>query len=452
MIDKKLKRREFLKWSAIAATGTIISACTQATQVPTTPPTNSPMPQPATYTPQPMQPEATATTAMATTAPTTAQAGITNAWGVTMPADAAPLDQQFFHAQSYEGTCVDFAVSVYKRMSNAYSDILSTDLVQINKNFEIVNVGAESYSVSTDGMTWTIKLDPNVKWNDGNPLTADDHVFTFQYEADPNHAWDFAWFWSDIANFNDAVAGKVATTEIGVKAVDPYTLQISTNVPSPYLPSKLLYARPMSKAAFQKSGELYNNDPSTSVSSSPWMMSEWTKGKQMLFVPNTSYTGKLRPYLEKDLITFYTDSSTEFSSYQNNEVDYCGTFSPADITTISNDATLNSEYHPGYGDFRTYYLTFNTDTKPFNDLKVRQAFAKAIDRDSIITNIVGRQGIAAYSFLMPGFPDSNSTALKNEDVNKFDVTAAQKLLSDAGYPNGQGFPAQEMWLRQRITV
>jgi ABC-type transport system substrate-binding protein len=430
METRKIKRREFLKWSAFATAGAILAACTPAVQ------TTAPA---ATATSQ-SQPEATATSSTS--------GSVTNAWGVTMPDDAAPLNSQFLQVQALEGTCLNFAISVYKRLSNSYSDILTTNLVKINKNFEIVNDGADSYSVSSDGMTWTIKLDPNIKWSDGTALTADDHVFTFQYEADPKHAWDFAWFWGDVVNFNDAVAGKVAPTEIGVKAVDPYTLQITTTVPSPYFPAKLLYARPLCKAAFQKSGELYNNDPATSVSSSPWLLTEWNKGKDMKFGPNKNYSGKLKPYLENVLITFIGDTSTEFSAYQNNEIDVADTFTPANITTISGDPALNAQYHPGYGDFRTYYLTYETDVKPFSDLKVRQAFAKAIDRDSIITNVVGRQGIPAYSFLMPGFPDSTSTDLKNEDINKFDVPAAQKLLADAGYPNGQGFPAQEMWLRQ----
>jgi len=107
---------------------------------------------------------------------------------------------------------------------------------------------------------------------------------------------------------------------------------------------------------------------------------------------------------------------------------------------ISADPKLNAEYHPVYGDFRTYYLGYNTYAKPFDDIKVRQAFAKAIDRDSIITNVIGRQGIAAYYFLMPGFPAADSEAYKALDVNKFDVAAAKQLLADAGYPEGKGFP------------
>ena len=455
MEKSKLSRRTFLKLSSMAAVGSVLAACAPSAATPTTAPsTSTPLPPPATYTPAPTAaavtntPAAAAATATpAATATAAATGGIKNAWGVTMPADAAALEQQFIRILAIEGTALDFPVTVYKRTGPAYCDILATTLVRINKDFSIVPNGATSYEVTPDGMTWTFHLDPAVKWNDGTPLTADDYVFTFQYQADPKHAWDFSWFWSDIVNFSDAVGEKVAPTEIGVKAVDATTLQFMTNVPSPYFPSKALYARPLSKAAFQKSGELYNTSPDTSVSSSPWKLKEWTKGKQMVFEPNTAYTGKLQPYLE-NLVLIFGDTSTEFNAYQNNEIDEADTFSPADVATISADTTLNSQYHPNFGDFRTYYLGFETSVKPFNDLKVREAFAKAIDRDSIITNIVGRQGIPAYSFLMPGFPDSTSDVLKNENVNKFDVAAAKQLLSDAGYPNGQGFPAQEMWLRQ----
>jgi ABC-type transport system substrate-binding protein len=375
----------------------------------------------------------------------------TNAWGVKMPADAAPLDQQFIRILQYEGQTADFAVSVYKRGGTSNASILSTPFVRIDKNFELLPNGALSYEASKDGKTWTFHMDPALKWSDGNPVTADDVVFTFQYQADPKHGWDFAWFWSDIVNWDDAVAGKVPLDSIGVKKINTYTVQFVTTVPSPYFPSKALYVRPLSKIAFQKYGEYYNNDPKTSVSSSPWILTEWTKGKQMVFGPNKKYTGKLRPYIQ-NLIYVFGAQETEFSAYLNNEVDECQTFSPADIATVGKDPQLNSQYHPGYGDFRTYYLGFDTTTTPFSDLRVRQAFAKAVDRDSIIKNVVGRQGMAAYSFLMPGFPDANSNVLKEENVNKYDVAAAQKLLADAGYPGGRGFPNLEMWLRQETPL
>jgi len=425
-----------------------VAACAQGAPPPNAAPSvSTPLPAPPTYTPGAAATAAPAATAAATSAPS----GNVNAFGVTLPPDAAPPSQQYIVTLASEGTTCDFAVSVYKRTDPAYCSVLDTPLLRINKNFEILPADAESWEGSPDGMTWTFHLDKNLKWSDGNPVTAHDYVFTFQYDADPKHAWDFAWFWSDLKNWDKAVKGEVPTSEIGVKAVDDYTLQFTTEAPAPYLPAQALYARPLSQKAFEKSGEFYNNTPETSVSSSPWILQEWTKGKQMVFAPNKNYTGKQKPYLEKMIIIF-GNPSTDFQAYQNNEVDHASHFTPADIQLISNDPVLSKEYHPGFGDFRTYYVGFNTYQKPFDDIKVRQAFAKAIDRDAIIKNIVKNQGIPAYSFLMPGFPAANSDVLKNEDVNKFDVAAAQKLLADAGYPGGKGFPPQQLWLRNETDL
>ncbi len=450
-----LKRSTYSLLAAIMVLSMVLAACSSGT---TAPPaaadTSTAMPNPPTYTPFVAPTEApteAATTAPEATSPpveaTSAPAGMVNAFGVTLPPDAAPPEQQYIHLLGIEGNTVDFAVSVYKR-GNSNDDILTTPFVRLDKNFEIHPAGALSWENSSDGTEWTFHMDPKLTWSDGNPVTADDVVFTFQYQASPDHAWDFAWFWSDIVNWDKAVAGEVPVTDIGVEKVDDFTVKFTTTAASPYFLSKALYVRPLSKVAFEKSGEYYNNTPETSVSSTPWILKEWTKGKQMVFGPNLNYTGNLKPYLEGMVITFENDTSGEFRAYLNNEIDTTGAFTPADIDQISNDPTLNAEYHPGFGDFRTYYLGFNTFAPPFDNLKVREAFAKVIDRDALIANVIKRQGIPAYSFLMPGFPAANSDVLKNENVNQYDVAAAQQLLADAGYPNGQGFPPQELWLRQ----
>jgi len=441
----QLKSKGLTIFSILIVLTMVLTACGQAG---TPAPANTAMPIPATYTPMS---DTAATAVPATEAAPVETGSVINAWGVALPADAAPLEQQIVRIQAPEGTTTDFANSVYKRAANSNSDLLSTPFVIIDKNFELIPAGALSWDVSEDGTIWTFFMDPALTWSDGNPVTADDVVFTFQYQVDPKHAWDFTWFWSDIVNWDKAVKGEVPTSEIGVKKVDDYTVQFTTTAPSPYFPSKGLYIRPLSKIAFEKFGEFYNNTPETSVSSSPWILTEWTKGKGMSFGPNVKYTGKLKPYIEKFIFTF-GELSNEFRAYQNDEVDSATTFTPADVTLISSDTQLSKEYHPGYGDFRTFYLGFNSFEKPFDDLRVRQAFAKAIDRDSIIQNIVGRQGNAAYSFLMPGFPGANSDELKNEDVNKYDVAAAKQLLADAGYPDGKGFPDIELWLRNETDL
>lgn len=433
----------------------LLTACAQATEAPPSA-TSTPLPVPPTYTPIPTTAPEEKPTEAPTKPPeptnTAAPEAIVNAWGVTLPADAAPLDQQYLRILgSATGVTPDFAVAVYKRPSS-YASVLSTPMVRLNKNFEILPGGALSWDNSADGKTWTFHLNPKLTWSDGNPVLADDVVFTFQYQADPNHAWDFTWFWSDIVNFDEAVGGKVPLDQIGVKKIDDYTVAFTTKDPSPYFPSKALYIRPLSKVAFDKYGEFYDSDPKTSVSSSPWVLTEWSTGKRITFGPNKNYTGDLKPYLEHLIIDLSSGITSDFVAYQNGEVDMASSFTPADIDLISADPQLNEEYHPGYGDFRTYYVGFNTYEKPFNDIKVREAFGKAIDRDSIINNVVRRQGIPAYSFLMPGFPASNSDAYKTENVNIYDPEAARKLLADAGYPDGKDFPKQELWLRDETAL
>ena len=96
-------------------------------------------------------------------------------------------------------TTLDFFESVYKRGSaGTAADLMSEPLIRINKNFEIVPAAAQSWSADSTDTVWTFKLDPNLMWSDDTPVTADDYVATFRYGADPQHAWDFAWFFGGV--------------------------------------------------------------------------------------------------------------------------------------------------------------------------------------------------------------------------------------------------------------
>ncbi|MBV9597750.1 MAG: peptide ABC transporter substrate-binding protein, partial [Chloroflexi bacterium] len=164
-----------------------------------------------------------------------------------LPADAAPPDQQvlvFGYDNSLDFTTFDFMESVYKRGTPGYgSDLFTEPLVRINKNFEIVPAAALSWTGDQNDTVWTFNLDPNLIWSDDTPVTADDYVATFRYAADPQHAWDFAWFYGGvIKNWDDVVAGKVPVDQLGVAAIDPHTFQVTTQQPAPYLPAMLLYS------------------------------------------------------------------------------------------------------------------------------------------------------------------------------------------------------------------
>jgi ABC-type oligopeptide transport system substrate-binding subunit len=330
---------------------------------------------------------------------------------------------------------------------------MTEPLVRINKNFEIVPAAAQSWSADPTGTIWTFKLDPNLMWSDDTPVTADDYVATFRYGADPQHAWDFAWFYQGvIKNWDDVVAGKVPVDQLGVSAVDPHTFQVTTQQAAPYLPAMMLYSQSLQKKALEAHGGLYNSDPATSVSDGPFILKEWRKGDRVILEANPKYKGTNKPYIQR-LVSIGMSPSAMLAAYQAGEIDYvAGAFlSPADNDLVSADPSLTKEVHPHYGDFRTDYLFFDEQNPPFNNLKVRQAFSHVIPRDDIIKQILKpTQAIPAYSFLMPGFPASNSEGLK--DIQSYDPAMAKQLLADAGYANGQGFPKVTLWLRNEAPV
>jgi len=350
---------------------------------------------------------------------------------------------------SLDFTTMDFMESVYKRgNAGTGSDLMTEPLVRINKNFEVVPAGALSWSSDPNDTVWTFKLDPNLMWSDDTPVTADDYVATFRYAADPGHAWDFAWFYSGvIQNWDDVIAGKMTPDQLGVTAVDAHTLQFTTQAPAPYLPPMLLYSQTFQKKALDAHGGTYDSDPSTSVSCGPFLLTEWRKGDRVIYDANPKYRGSNKPQLKR-LISIGMATNAMLASYQTGEIDWVqgSNLSPADIDLVTSDQTLSSQTHSHYGDFRTDYLFFDCQNPPFNNLKVRQAFSHPVPRDDIIKQILKpSQAIPAYSFLMPGFPASNSQGLK--DIQSYDANQAKQLIADAGYPNGQGFPRLTLWLR-----
>src|SRR6266568_8487639 len=399
-------------------------------------------------------------TTAAAAAPTTAPAAAAPAAAAAapgpaaLPSDAASAEQQVLVTpfdSTADVTTLDFWESVYKRPGGA--DLFTEPLVRLNKNFETQPAAALSWSADSTGKIWTFKLDPALMWSDDTPVTADDYVATFRYGADPKHAWDFAWFFNGvIKNWDDVVAGKQPLDALGVKAVEPHTLQIETQQPAPFLPAMMIFSQGMQKKALESKGGLYNSDPATSVSSGPFVLKEWRKGDRVVYEANPKYKGTNKPIIQR-IINIGAAPATNFASYQAGELDFVPgpRLGPADNEIIANDAKLAKETHPHYGDFRTDYLFFDNQNPPFNNVKVRQAFSHIVPRDDLIKQIIKpSQGIPAYSFLMPGFPAANSDALK--DIQNYDPVMAKQLLADAGFPDGKGFPKLTLWLRNEPTV
>ncbi len=369
-----------------------------------------------------------------------------NAFGKTMPADAAPLDKQVLISAGGGGKVMDFYEAVYDRAPGA--DYFGLSLTHIDADFNIFPGVAQKFEIAKDGLSWTFHLRKGIKWSDGNELTATDYVETFKWSADPKHAWDFTWYWQGvIKNYTDAVKGKVPTSQIGVKqGDDPYTLIVETETPVPYLPAQILYSWCMSaKALGQYGSGVYNTNPSTSVSCGPFVLKEWSPDKRNVLSPNKAYSYEVvTPYVE-GIVANIVKGGSNFQRFQAGEIDSVEVFAP-DIKAAQNDPKLK-DFHVYVNpqDFRVFYAFFDVNTKPWDNVKVRQAFAHAVDRDSIVKNILAPLAIPVYGMLAPGFPDAVTDPL--QPLANFDPAKAKSLLGEAGYPDGKGFPEVTLFVR-----
>lgn len=370
-------------------------------------------------------------------------AGTKNGLGLKLPGGAAVASQQMYisPADSTGATykALDFYETVYSRAPLA--DQFDIPLVRITPDFNIVPGAATSWSQSSDGLTWTFKLRPGIMWSDGKELTAADYVETLRYSADPKHAWDFTWYWSGvIQNYTEAVAGSMPVSSIGVKqGADKYTLEITTTAPIAYMPAACLYTQPMSAAALNKYGSgSYNINPATCVSCGPYTLKQFQPTSQVVLGPNTKYTAPFKPPIDWQVARIYAGGDM-LPRFETGQIDTVN-LTPLDLKIAQKSSKLKSLHvYRNPQDFEIWYAFFDVTKTPWNNEKVRQAFAHSVDRNSIISSLLAPLAIPAYGYLMPGYPFAVTDPLI--PYTNYDVSKARQLLSDAGYPGGKGFPS-----------
>ena len=373
---------------------------------------------------------------------TVSGAGQKNALGLKLPSGAAPASEQYY-VQAFDSTgasykAMDFYETVYSRAPLA--DQFNIPLVRLNQDYSIVPGAAKGWEQSADKNSWTFHLRPGIMWSDGKELTAADFVETLRYSADSKHAWDFSWFWSGvIKNYTEAVAGKVPANQIGVKqGSDKYSLVIETEGPVAYIPSACLYTTPLSAAALNKHGSgTYNINPSTCVSCGPYILTKFDPTATVVLGPNKKYSGPFKPPIDGLVGKIYAGGDM-LPRFQTGEIDTISV-TPLDLKIAAkNSRTKNLHLYKNPNDFEIWYAFFDVTKKPWSDLKVRQALAHSIDRDTLVKSLLAPLATPAYGYLTPGYPFAVEDPLK--PLTNYDPNKAKSLLAEAGYPDGKGFP------------
>ena len=321
-------------------------------------------------------------------------------------------------------------------------------LLIVDQDNTIKGGQAEKWEVSEDALTWTFTLRDGLKWSNGDPLTAEDFVYTLNRIADPNTAAPYAeTAVGMIKGYDEAVAG---TGKLAVTAPDAKTLVIELAYPCSYFDKMAAFATlsPVNQKTVEADPDGWCTKAETFVSNGPYMMKEWTVGQQIVCQKNPNYKGGWdNKKIVTDEITFLLmeDSTAAYTAYQNGTAQLIKDVPTEEIpslTPVEDGGDFNVATIMG-----TYYLSFNTQKEPFNDVNVRKALSLAIDRDYVANTLMQGTYKPAYTICGPGIVDADGTDFMNKSKQDFipkDAETREQMardaLAEAGYPNGEGFP------------
>jgi oligopeptide transport system substrate-binding protein len=314
-------------------------------------------------------------------------------------------------------------------------------LVTIDPNLNIVPDIARELPTKENGgivtnpdgtVTYTFHLRNDVVFQNTNrPVTASDFKYSMERALNPQTASTVAEaYLGDIVGAMDMARGRADTVR-GIEAVDDSTLKLTIDAPKPYFLAKLTYptAFVVDRQQIEADPRNWSRKPN---GTGPYKMSEWRLGEQITLKANERYhLGK--PSVET--VTFLLAGGSVLTMYQNNEIDVAGV-GVTDIDSVQDPTSdLHAEYVTG-DDLSISYIGFNTGVEPFNDPKVRQAFAHAIDREKIAKVVLKDMLPVAQGVMMSGLPGYNpqSKALS------FDPELARQLLKESKYGGPDGLP------------
>lgn len=268
-------------------------------------------------------------------------------------------------------------------------------------NLILVPGAAESYDVNEDETVYTFHLQPEGKFSDGTPVTAEDVVYSWRRAFDPDLASPQSWQLQDmVLNAKECFEGEKPLEELGIKAVDDKTVEITLTSPNPNFLTVLTFpfARIVSKEFVESKGNKFGSSVEDIMGSGPFKLVQWDTGSSMVFEPNENYWNKENVHLKKLTLQVVAEASTLAQALMGKEID---------IAEL-NDTDWNDQVDAlGYYEvtevpqMSTYFFVFNCDKPQLNNWKIRLALALGFDREKYNDEVFDGKYIPAYSFSPP---------------------------------------------------
>ena len=316
------------------------------------------------------------------------------------------------------------------RIEEAVLGDLFLGLTTFSAEGKIIPGAAATWETSEDGLVWTFRLQPDGRWSDGQPVSADDFVQAFRRLLDPQTASSLAYFMYPLKNAEAINRGKLPPTELGARAIDEKTLEISLELPYPHLPERLLYptAFPVPVHVIKTVGDAWVK-PEHWVSNGAYTLRSWKPQQSVELVRNPHFLP--RPYAQTVFHHSLANGQNAYNRYRAGDLDAISGFPAGELETLR--ASRADELHLS-PQLSMMYLVFNTRRPPFDDVRVRRALSIVIE-PAVLTDRVLKTGDVPAT----GFVPSMVEAYDHPPLDHAAMTLperqaqARNLLAEAGY-------------------
>lgn len=304
---------------------------------------------------------------------------------------------------------------------------------------------AAYWAISADGLVYTFFLRENARWSNGDAVTAQDFVWSWQRMLTPTLGAEYAYQLYPVRNARDYHQGRIDDfSRVGIEALDAHTLEVTLENPTPYFLSLLAHystfaVHPptiLAHGAMDERGTRWTR-PENFVGNGPFRLRAWRLNYLVEVERNPFYWDSERVRL--NAIRFYPidNVQTEERMFRTGSLHVSYSTPPAKIESYRAQQPELISVSPYLG---TYFYRFNVTRRPLDDARVRRALSMAVDREAIVRAVTRGGQLPAYSFTPP---DTQGYHPPDTPI-RFDPGAAAALLADAGFPGGEGFPELEL--------
>jgi len=310
-------------------------------------------------------------------------------------------------------------------------------LLRYDENGKVEVDLAESFAVSEDGKTYTFKIRPDAKYASGNPVIAGDFITSWKRALDPANLSPMASFMELVSGYQDYI--NRSSDQIGFNAPDDQTVEITLNAAYNYFPSYLaaFVWSVVDPAVVKSAGD---NFALSDAGTGPWRFTEFDPSTQIVMEPNTNHYAGNSPSLAKlvwSVMEGPAADSDALELYKNDEVPMVDV--PISLLSgVERDPDLSADLIRIELSGSTRSLAMDFKQAPFDDVRIRQALARASNRETWANEIWEGTWLPSTSFSPPVLT-TLSTYEPPEGLD-YDLDAAKKLLEDAEFPEGEGLP------------